>query len=68
MSKYDARIHATVAEWQKEEWEEAVAESDEYDSLSDLVRAAVPIALADENPAKESDNVPAELNDTLGGN
>ncbi|WP_276259986.1 hypothetical protein [Haloglomus litoreum] len=45
------RVNLTVSPSQKEEWDEAVSESVEYSSLSDLIRTAVAHELSEEGPA-----------------
>ncbi|MDZ5810267.1 hypothetical protein U4E84_02710 [Halorubrum sp. AD140] len=64
--RYDKRIHALVSERQHKEWK-ALTEGDTapYESMSQLVRVAVQREVADENPAKESGGIPAELQDTV---
>ncbi|WP_257298337.1 hypothetical protein [Haloarchaeobius sp. FL176] len=42
------RVNLTVSPAQKERWDDAVAESPEYSSLSDLIRTSVAHELADE--------------------
>ncbi|SDX75122.1 hypothetical protein [Halopenitus persicus] len=43
------RVNLTVSPAQKEKWDDAVAESPEYSSLSGLIRTAVTHELSDEN-------------------
>lgn len=64
--RYDKRIHALVSERQHNEWK-SLTEGDDapYESISQLVRVSVQREIADENPAKEGGEMPAELQEAV---